>query len=223
MSRTAKQPASNGTILPPEPALKELFDSSTSAGHYATKYLVKMTTILRSLDLTAVSRLIELVERTCEKGGRIFLIGNGGSAAVASHLMVDLAANTLKEGHLPYRVVSLSDNVESITAIANDFGYENVFAFQLRSQLQAGDLVIAFSVSGNSENVIRAVRQARSMGGTTVGLTGFDGGRLRRRCDVSIHIPSTADEYGPVEDAFSCVGHMVTSFLTMKRGRNLFH
>lgn len=182
-----------------------------------------MCRVIQIVDVGAVSELIHWIEEACDKGKQIFLMGNGGSSAVASHIVADLAPNTLMEGRPAFRVICLSDNVESITAIANDSGYENIFAYQLRCHLQPGDLVIALSVSGNSENVIRGVKLAHHMGAHTVGLTGFDGGRLRRLCGLSIHLPSSQDEYGPVEDLFSCIGHIVTTYITMKRGRNLFH
>ena len=204
-------------------ALKALFESCESAGEYVVGYLEHMSSMLRALDTAAVCRLIGCLEESCDKGQQVFLIGNGGSAAVASHVAADLGPNTLAEGKEPFRVVSLNESIESLTAIANDSGYENVFAYQLRCHLCPGDLVIAFSVSGNSENIIRAVQTAKAMGAFTVGLTGFDGGRLKSACDLSIHFPSSRDEYGPVEELFACVGHIVTGYLTMRRGRNLHH
>src|SRR5438093_12054958 len=131
-------------------------------------------------------------------------MGNGGSSAVASHMVADLGPNSWADGRPGYKVICLSDNVESITAIANDSGYENIFAFQLRCCLQPGDLVIAFSVSGNSENIIRGVEVANQLGGRTIGLTGLDGGRWRNLCDMSLPVPSSSDEYGHVEDLCSC-------------------
>lgn len=205
------------------PALEALFQSSASSQEYAAGFIQVLLRALQAVDLAAVARLIDMVEAACEQNRQIFLLGNGGSSAVASHMVVDLSPNTLMDRCPSFRVFSLTDNVESITAIANDSGYENIFAYQLKCHLQPGDLVVAFSVSGDSENVVRAVLQARKMGGLTVGLTGFDGGRLRRCCDLSIHVPSTRDEYGPVEDVFSCIGHIVTTHVTMRRGRQLSH
>jgi len=204
-------------------ALKALFESSESARAYVTGFVEHVSMMLRALDTDAVCGLIRCLEESCEKGQQVFLIGNGGSSAVASHVAADLGPSTLAEDKAPFRVFSLTGSVESLTAIANDSGYENIFAYQLRCHLHPGDLVIAFSVSGDSENIIRAAQTARAMGAVTVGLTGFDGGRLKRLCDLSIHFPSSKDEYGPVEDLFSCVGHMVTGYLTMRRGRNLYH
>lgn len=204
-------------------ALNQLFLASASARDYVVSYQHRMLRMLEGLDERPIAELIQLLEQACKDNRQIFLMGNGGSSAVASHMVVDLAANSLQEGLPGFRVFSLSDNTESITAIANDWGYENIFSHQLTCHLQAGDLVIAFSVSGNSPNVIRGVEVTKEKGGTTVGLTGFDGGRLRELCDLSIHIPATRDEYGPVEDLFACIGHMVTTYLTLKRGRNLNH
>lgn len=209
--------------VPGKTALQKLFGAAESAQDYAAAFQDRMARLIAALDSSAIAELIELLEQTCESGGGIFAAGNGGSSAVASHFVVDLASNALVDGFPGYRVMCLSDNVESMTAIANDSGYENVFSRQIRCHLRPGDVLIAFSVSGNSENVVRAVEMTKLMGGTAVGLTGFDGGRLREICDLSVHIPATRDEYGPVEDAFSCVTHIVTGYLTMKRGRMLSH
>ncbi len=207
----------------PLTALKSLFDASDSPEEYVYGFLSRMAKIMEDLKTQPVTELIQRVEQACEDRRQIFLIGNGGSAAVASHIVADLAPNTLVDGAEGFRAFCLADSVESITAIANDSGYENIFSYQLRCHLQPGDLVIALSVSGNSENVIRGIRYAKENGAFTVGMTGFDGGRLAKVCDLSIHIPTTRDEYGPVEDLFSCVGHLVTGYICMKRGRELAH
>jgi len=207
----------------PISALKRLFEASDSPQEYTEGFLSRMSRIMNELDTTPIAKFIERIEKACEEGRQILLIGNGGSAAVASHIVADLSPNTLVEGFQGFKAVCLSDNVESITAIANDSGYEKVFEFQLKCHVNPKDLVVALSVSGNSPNVIRGIEYAKSAGAFTVGMTGFDGGELAKICDLSIHIPTSRDEYGPVEDLFSAVGHMVTGYLAMKRGRELAH
>lgn len=203
--------------------LKQLFENSESAADFADGYSRRLVELLEKLDKTAVEVVVDVIERAVFDNRAIFLIGNGGSSAVASHLVNDLGPNSLISGKSGFRVFSLTDNIASVTAIANDAGYENIFAYQLEAYMQLGDIVIALSVSGNSENILRGVKHAKQHGGYTIGLTGFDGGQLAKMCDLNINIPTTRDEYGPVEDIFAVLGHMISNYLTMKRGRNLHH
>ena len=113
--------------------------------------------------------------------------------------------------------------MESVTAIGNDSAFEDIFEMQLRGRVGAGDVVYAMSVSGNSENLVRALEHARGAGATTIGICGIDGGRMKGRCDIVLHIPTTPDEYGPVEDIFSVLDHMIATYLAMRRGRALHH
>lgn len=139
---------------------------------------------------------------------RVFLIGNGGSAATASHFANDLTS-------LGINACSLADNTATLTCIANDFGYGDVFYRQLRAQLTAKDIVVAISASGNSHNIIKALEYASVVGAFTVGLTGFDGGitKQRKLCYINILIETERGQYGLVEDMHLMVNHMITSWL----------
>jgi D-sedoheptulose 7-phosphate isomerase len=117
------------------------------------------------------------------------------------------------EGAIPFRAVSLTDNVAVLTAIANDIAYADVFVRQLEGLLRPGDVVVAISASGNSPNVVRAIEYARSHGAVTVGLTGFDGGRLKALCDEAVHVATPPGEYGPVEDTHLVLDHLITGYL----------
>jgi len=203
--------------------LKQLFKESESVAEYAIGYGRRVAELLENLDATAVKNVVDVIERASVENRTIFVTGNGGAAAAASHFVNDLGPNSLVPDQPGFRVFSLTDNAASVTAIANDVGYESIFAYQLQSVMQKGDVVIAMSVSGNSENIIRGVEYANQHGGYTIGWTGFEGGRLTRVCDICIRIPTTRDEYGPVEDMFSILGHIISGYLTMKRGRNLHH
>lgn len=204
-------------------ALETLFDSADSSAQYAQGFFERMAELFKVLDYDTVARTIAIIEKAQKDNQSIFVIGNGGSAAVASHIVNDLCPNSLIKGQRGFRAFSLTDNVESLTAIANDAGFEHVFSYQLQCQMVPGDVVIALSVSGNSPNIIRAIEFANDGGATTIGWSGFDGGRLAEVAQVALHIASTPDEYGPVEDIFSNLGHVVTGYLTMKRGRKLSH
>ncbi|MCL5270552.1 MAG: SIS domain-containing protein, partial [bacterium] len=166
--------------------LANLFADSAGPADYVRGYIARLTELLGRVDADALARVIARIEQTYEAGRMIYLIANGGSAAVASHLVNDAVAGCDVDGQPPFRAVSLCDNVESITAIANDCGYDMIFALQLKTLLVPGDLVIAMSVSGNSGNILKGVEYARRHGATTIGWTGFDGGRLAERCDPCI-------------------------------------
>jgi D-sedoheptulose 7-phosphate isomerase len=142
----------------------------------------------------------------CQARGRvIFVIGNGGSAATASHFACDLGKGTRRDGPPTFHVVSLTDNVPLLTAWANDSGYEHVFSEQLTPLARPGDLLVAISASGNSPNVVAAIDAAQSCGMAVVGLTGRSGGRLAHLADVVVNVPS--DRIEIVEDAHLVVVH----------------
>ncbi len=203
--------------------LREYFDASSAGKDYAESYARRMAAILQSFDTEAIGKTIEILEAACAKGQTIFTMGNGGSSAIASTFVNDLGPNTFVAGLPPFRMLSLTDNVDSVTSLANDSGYEHIFEYQLRTLMRPGDVVIAMSVSGNSPNIVRGIEYANSNDGISVAWTGFAGGRIGEIADVHVNIPTALDEYGPAEDMFSILGHMCATYLTMKRGRNLHH
>ena len=139
------------------------------------------------------------------RGGTVFVLGNGGSAATASHFVCDLAKGTRTDGFPAFRVLSLTDNVPLMTAWANDTSYDRVFAEQLSALVRPGDVVIAISASGNSPNVLAATRVARQLGAATIALTGQSGGRLGRLAELTIRVPARSVEQ--VEDAHLAIAH----------------
>lgn len=197
--------------------LKKHYKRSSSKKDFGIRYLSYLTGLIKGLNMDVVSRIIDEIELACERGNTLYLIGNGGSAATASHYANDLRIGIRAAGKPDLKAVSLADNISLLTALANDEGFQNVFVHQLDGVLNAKDVVMAFSVSGNSENVIQAIMYARMMGAVTIGLTGFDGGKLKDITDINLHVPTFKDEYGPVEDVFSIIGHLIYSFLKMDR------
>jgi D-sedoheptulose 7-phosphate isomerase len=179
---------------------------------FAREYLERLHGTLDAIDPEAVSSFIEALLSARDRGARIFFLGNGGSAATASHFANDIGFSC-RSWLRPFRVTSLTDNSAVITAIANDFGYEEVFALQLKTALMPHDVVVAISVSGNSPNVVRAVEYANAVGAVTVGVTGFDGGRLRKIAHLSVHVPTRTGDYGPAEDAHMVIDHLVGAAL----------
>ena len=189
--------------------LERLYAEHPAAPEFADGYLRYLSEILTQLDRQQIARFIEALQEARGRSATVFFLGNGGSAATASHFQNDLT----RWRDNPMRIISLTDNVAVLTAIGNDHGYENVFRMQLENLLLPGDVVVAISVSGNSPNVLLAVEYAIERGATTVGLTGFDGGRLAEIVDINIHAPTLPGEYGPAEDVHMILDHLIVSYL----------
>ena len=193
--------------------LDRLFNESTSLADYANRYATYLTELLAQLDCDAIERVGRIFEHARHADATIFLVGNGGSAATASHFANDFGFGTRKAGGKAYRTLSLTDNVAFVTAAANDVGYDMVFVEQLKSFMKEGDVVVGISASGNSPNIVKAVEYAMEHGAFTVGVTGFDGGRLREIAHESVHIATPQSDYGPVEDMHLVLSHLLASYL----------
>jgi D-sedoheptulose 7-phosphate isomerase len=178
-------------------------------------YLEALQSTLEKLPVRLVENVIEILDLARLSGRKIFILGNGGSASTASHFVCDLAKNTRKAGWPDFRVIGLADNMAIFSALANDEGYEQVFARQLASLVEPGDIVIGISTSGNSPNVLRAMEVARRQEATTIAFTGFDGGPLGELVDIHLHVPSDCIEH--VEDIHLILEHMITKALRERR------
>jgi len=179
----------------------------------ATDYVRDIGILLHRIDLDATERIVQQLSMARERGGMIYIAGNGGSAATASHLANDLGKATKLSGKPPMRVMSLSDNVSWFTALANDEGYERVFSGQLENFARPGDVLIVISASGNSPNLVRAVETAQSRCVTTIGLLGFDGGLLKKQVDEYLLFRTEKGAYGIVESVHSVLCHLLTDCL----------
>jgi len=185
---------------------------------FAQGYVRALTASLQSVDLGKVTSIIEILWKAYENDRQIFFLGNGGSAASASHIVTDLTKGAL--GHRgdaparPVRAISLTDNLALMSAWANDVGYDSVFLGQLRTYLRPEDVVVAISASGNSENVLRAIRFAREAGATTIGLAGFGGGKLAKLTNPCIVVDS--NHYGVVEDVHMQLGHIICYYFRQR-------
>jgi D-sedoheptulose 7-phosphate isomerase len=175
-----------------------------------TSYLQAFGELLRRIDVEAIHRIACRLARARDAGAAIYVAGNGGSAAIASHWVNDLCKATKRSGFAPMRAMSLSDNVSWLTALANDEGYERVFSSQLENFARPGDILVVISSSGNSINLVRAVEVAQSHGLTTIGFLGFDGGMLRSKVDDSLLVPTEKGAYGLVEPAHEMICHILT-------------
>src|SRR5712671_4654171 len=185
---------------------------------FAKDYLQDLKHLLDRLPLAELDKIVAAIESTHAAGKQIFVIGNGGSAATASHMMNDLNKGTL--GHKGdatwkrFKVIALTDNVSLMTAWANDTNYNTVFSEPLKNFANRGDVLIAISASGNSPNIIAAVEVAKQLGLTVLGLGGFTGGKLAQLADVCFVVPSNG--YGPVEDVHMILDHILTGYLYKK-------
>ena len=179
---------------------------------FADEYLNYIQRVLATINRNDVGRFIQTLLAARERGATVFFIGNGGSAATASHFANDLAYGT-NEYELPFRVLSLTDNVPVLTALGNDYGFEEVFVRQLKVLGHSGDVLVAISASGNSPNLLRAIQYAKGVGITSVALTAFDGGKMKVLADEGIHIPTELKEYGPAEDAHMVLDHLIGAYL----------
>jgi D-sedoheptulose 7-phosphate isomerase len=176
------------------------------------EYLEQLQRTLRDLPLEPLFAIVARLRQARLEGRRVYILGNGGSAATATHMACDLSKNTVREGHPRFQALSLTDNMSVITAYANDDGYENIFSEPLRTFGQPGDVVIAISGSGNSPNVLKGVQAACALGMTTIGLTGMGGGRLKDLVDVCLIVPSARIEQ--VEDVHLIIDHLLTISIT---------
>lgn len=171
-------------------------------------YITDLQRTLGLLPWELIETMVEQLQHARMSGKQVFIIGNGGSAATASHFACDLGKNIVVP-HLPrLRVQSLTDNMAFFSACANDYGYESVFAEQLANLIQPGDLVIAISTSGNSHNVLSAIELAQRHDAFTIGWSGYEGGTLARLVDLAIVVPNDCVEQ--IEDAHMVLAHMVT-------------
>lgn len=179
---------------------------------FAGAYLEYLSKVLKDIDVKEIGQFVRTLLDARERGATVFFIGNGGSAATASHFANDLSIGT-NSYDKPFRVVSLTDNVAILTAVGNDFGYEEIFLRQLRVLAKPGDVVVGISASGNSPSILRAFEYAKSAGIKSVGLTSFDGGKMKAMADEGIHVPTAPKEYGPAEDAHMILDHLVGAYL----------
>lgn len=183
---------------------------------FIESYLATFADVIRDISSKQITAANAVLLDAFDRGSWVFVAGNGGSAAAASHFACDLektvSGKKPRETRKRFRVMSLVDNVSTLTAWANDETYECVFSEPLRTHAQRGDVLVVITASGNSPNVVDAIEAAREMGVTTIGWLGFDGGKALQLCDYPIHVP--VEDYGIVEGAHGVVAHLMTAWLT---------
>ena len=174
-------------------------------------YFDEVDQMLQAISLLDLQKVLHLLEQAYRGHHHIFIMGNGGSAATASHFALDLAKNTIALGAPRLKVISLTDHVPLITAWSNDTAYEHIFAEQLASMIEPGDVAIGISTSGNSPNVINALRLSKQLGATTIGLLGAQGGKMKDIVDAYVLAPGQNIEQE--EDAHMILAHIITRYM----------
>jgi D-sedoheptulose 7-phosphate isomerase len=180
---------------------------TTAPGFAAREYLSAMQHLLQRVDHAVIDQMVEAVWRGYEAGKTLFLFGNGGSAALASHFACDIGKGTIARRQKRLKTIALTDNVPLITAWANDKSYEDIFSEQLDGLAEKGDVAMAISGSGNSPNVIKGLQAARRLGLETLVLTGFAGGKAKPLADLCLVVPSDSMQH--IEDAHLCATHAI--------------
>jgi phosphoheptose isomerase len=180
-------------------------------GRFTAEYFARLQAASASVDPAALEKAAAILMQVHGEGGMVYSCGNGGSAAIANHLVCDHCKGVQSDTGLRPRIYSLSTTIEIITAVANDLSYDEIFVYQLRSLARAGDALVAISSSGDSENIVRAVSWAKENGIPVIAMTGFSGGRCAGIADVNLHVE--ADNYGIVEDVHQSIMHILAQYI----------
>lgn len=194
--------------------LEKIYEKSHNPVAYCKGYISYLCNLLEKIKIEDIEKIIDLFLEAKENDKKIFFIGNGGSASTSSHFTEDLSLGTFnKKEEKPFKAISLTNNTAYITALGNDEGYENIFLGQLRTLFKPGDIVLGISASGNSVNVLKALRYANEKKGITIGFVGFDGGEMKKICQHVVHIDTKKGEYGCVEDIHLVIVHLICTYL----------
>lgn len=179
---------------------------------FSRSYLGYIKNVLDQIDVSEIKEFVEILVNARERSAMVFFMGNGGSAATASHFANDIAFGT-RDYEKPFRVMSLTDNVPVLTALGNDNGYDEIFIRQLKVYAKPGDVVVGISASGNSPNIVNALKYCMGNDIHSVAITAFDGGEMKQLAEKCVHIPTDYKEYGPAEDAHMILDHLIGSYL----------
>ena len=177
------------------------------------QFITEHAETIKKINLPKINEAIELIKRAYEGRSTIFSCGNGGSAAISNHLHCDHLKGCQTDTKLKPRVISLSSNIETITAIANDISYDDIFLYQLKTMADREDILITISSSGNSENIFRACSWAKEKGIHVICMTGFDGGKIGNIADINLHVD--CDNYGVVEDVHQSLMHIIAQYIRL--------
>lgn len=179
---------------------------------FTRSYIENLKDLLDKVDENVVEKIIEQIDKCVTNKSRLYVIGNGGSSATVSHMANDLGVGLKRRDIISLDIVSLGDNSPVVTAVANDIGYDNIFYMQLKDIMKPEDVLLAISCSGNSPNIVKAVEYAKEVGSKVIGVSGFDGGKLKELSDIKFHVDAPKGEYGLVEDIHMILDHIIYSY-----------
>ena len=185
----------------------------TAIAEYAAAYFEKSVAAQVSVDGEKLDAAFKILDAAYGRGAQLYVCGNGGSASISNHLVCDHSKCAQTDTDIKPKVISLATNIEMITAIANDIGYEDIFVYQLQTLAKEGDVLMTISSSGDSENVVRAAEWAKDQGMDVIALTGFDGGRSAKLATVNLHV--AGDNYGVIEDTHQALMHILAQFIRL--------
>ena len=177
-------------------------------------YKTRLNSLLEQVDTEQLSVVIGKLIGAFKTGNTVYICGNGGSAATASHMQADFTFFVRYFTKFRPKVIALTDNVPMITAVGNDTTFNDIFIEQLKGKFNQGDLIVCISASGNSENVVKAAEFANNNGGESIGFIGFDGGRLLDVCTASLYTNNDKGDYGPIEDLHMIYDHIIVNYLS---------
>ncbi len=192
-------------------------ETKETLNKYFTEYRKKLDNLLNQVDIDVLTEVVDTMITTFKNGKTLYVCGNGGSAATASHMQVDFSFFVRYFTKFRPKVVALTDNTPFITAIGNDTSYNDIFVEQLKGKFETGDLIICISASGNSENVVRAARYANEHGGKSIAFVGFSGGELLKAASISLYTPNPKGDYGPIEDLHMIYDHLIVNYLCVNK------
>ena len=201
----------NNLVSSPDKDLIQLVNSFRQRDDFIDRYLIDLVQMINDLDRNAIWTVTQVLMEAWQRGSTVFIMGNGGSAATASHMANDLNKFTVTPGKKRFRAIALTDNIPWMTALGNDDSYESIFSEQVINLVDPGDVLIAISASGNSPNVLRAVEVGRQLGAVTIAFTGDTGGRLKDLVDHFVLAPSP--KIGPQEDCHMILDHVISNTL----------
>ncbi|GHU63253.1 phosphoheptose isomerase [Bacteroidia bacterium] len=177
------------------------------------EYRKKLNDLLDQVNIEDVEKALTAIITAFKNGNTVYVCGNGGSAATASHMQCDFSFFVRYFTKFKPKFIALTDNVPMMTAVGNDTSFDDIFIEQLKGRFNPEDVIICISASGNSENIVRAAEYANEAGGTSIGFVGFSGGKLKEVCTISLYTENPKGDYGPIEDLHMIYDHMMVNYL----------
>ena len=181
---------------------------------YLENYKTRLNILLNLIEIDVLEQVVTCMINAFKNGNTVYVAGNGGSAATASHIQADFSFFVRYFTKFRPRMIALTDNVPLMTAIGNDNAFEDIFVEQMKGHFSKGDVLISISASGNSANVVKAAELANELGGTTIAFVGFQGGKLKEVSKIAMHTPNPKGDYGPIEDLHMIFGHLIVNYLS---------